>query len=258
MWFKIKSYFTFLSKSTNQHGVHSPFVYDLVTKCFYKKTNSDQVALFNKIKTFLYQNHTIIKIDDFGKGSKIFKSNHRKVSDIAKIAGISEKKAKLLIRFVSYFNFETMLEIGTSVGLGSAALKIGKPTATLTTLEGCLNTGAIAQQMFQQFDLEPIKLEVGNFDMTLPIVTNNKTYDLIYFDGNHQKEPTLNYFNQCLETVHNNSVFVFDDIYWSPEMEAAWEIIKKHPKVIITINTYHFGFVFFRKEQPKQHFTIRC
>ena len=32
-----KKYLSFLWKSTNQHGVHSPFVFRLVTKCFYNK-----------------------------------------------------------------------------------------------------------------------------------------------------------------------------------------------------------------------------
>ena len=31
------SYLRFLLKSTNQHGVHSPFVYNFVTKCLYNK-----------------------------------------------------------------------------------------------------------------------------------------------------------------------------------------------------------------------------
>lgn len=31
------SYLQFLLKSTNQHGVHSPFVYNFVTKCLYNK-----------------------------------------------------------------------------------------------------------------------------------------------------------------------------------------------------------------------------
>lgn len=30
-------YLSFLVKSTNQHGVHSPFVYNLLTKCLYKR-----------------------------------------------------------------------------------------------------------------------------------------------------------------------------------------------------------------------------
>jgi len=32
-----KKYLLFLWKSTNQHGVHSPFVFRLVTQCFYRR-----------------------------------------------------------------------------------------------------------------------------------------------------------------------------------------------------------------------------
>ena len=156
MWFKIKSYLQFLFKSTNQHGVHSPFVYNLVTNCFYKKTSTAQITLFEKVKNNLYLNNSIITVSDFGKGSKVFKSNQRKVAEIAKIAGISNKKARLLIRFCSYFNFENTLEIGTSVGLGTAAICIGNNNAKITTLEGCKNTATVAQNLFEKFNFRII------------------------------------------------------------------------------------------------------
>lgn len=258
MWFKIKSYLTFLKKSTNQHGVHSPFVYSLVTNCFYKKTVPSKITTFKEIKNTLYNNSTIINITDFGKGSKVFKTNDRKVADIAKVAGISNKKALLLIRFVTYFDFSTVLEIGTSVGLGTSTLSIAKPSAQITSLEGCKNTANIAQDLFNKYQLKNIQLFTGNFNETLPKVLKNQQFDFIYFDGNHQKEATLNYFETCLNTVHNNSVFVFDDIYWSAEMLEVWEFIKNHPKVTVTIDTYFWGIIFFRREQQKQNFTIRC
>jgi predicted O-methyltransferase YrrM len=257
MWFKISTYLSFLLKSTNQHGVHSPFVYNLVTKCFYKKTSEDKVLLFKKIRNSLTTNYATIEVLDFGKGSKIFKSNTRKISDIANIAGISTKKALLLIRLVAYFKPKNVLEIGTSVGLASSALSIGNSNSKIVTLEGCENTAKVAENTFQKFQLKNIQLTVGDFKNTLPEILVSSNFDFIYFDGNHQKEATLNYFNRCLKTVTNNSVFIFDDIYWNPEMTETWEIIKQHPKVTVTINTYFWGIVFFRKEQLKQHFTIR-
>jgi len=257
VWFKIRSFIAFLLASTNKHGVHSPFVYELVTKCFNGPTNPAKMKAFYKIQKCLYSNKNSIKITDYGKGSSVFKSNERKVSDIAKIAGINKKKSALLLRMVDYFNPKNILEIGTSVGLGTSVLSIGNPDAKIVTLEGCENTADVAKDLFKTNHLNNIDLIVGNFDETLSAVLADKQYDLIYFDGNHQKEPTLRYFNQCLKTVHNNSVFIFDDINWSPEMQLAWQEIKSHPKVTITINTFFWGMVFFRKEQKKQHFTIR-
>jgi hypothetical protein len=49
---------------------------------------------------------------------------------------------------------------------------------------------------------------------------------------------------------------VFDDIYWSKEMTEAWQEIKQHPKVNVTIDIFEMGLVFLRTEQPKQHFKI--
>lgn len=257
MWFKIKSYLFFLLKSTNQHGVHSPFVYQLVTECFYKKTNPLKKEAYYKIKRNLYTNSNSIVVTDFGKGSLVFKSNIRKVSKIAKIAGISTKKANLLINICEFFNFESILEIGTSVGLGTSTMRIANPEAKITTLEGCSNTAEIAKKLFSEFNLTNIDLITGDFNKTLPNTIINNQFDFIYFDGNHQKEATIKYFNLCLQSVQNNSVFIFDDINWSSEMQTAWEEIKKHPAVSVSIDLFYWGIVLFRKEQKKEHFTIR-
>ena len=72
-----------------------------------------------------------------------------------------------------------------------------------------------------------------------------------------RKKATLNYFKKLLPTAHNDSVFIFDDIHWSEGMQDAWEEIKKHPKVRVTIDTFQWGLVFFRQEQVKQDFIIR-
>ena len=257
MIFQLTSYLQFLKKSSNQHGVHSPFVFDLITQCFYKKTDKDKINLITEYQDDLLQNPHKIEVTDFGKGSKVFKSNSREIAKIAKVAGISKKRSELLIRLTSYFKPTSILEIGTSLGIGTASLHLGNPKSNITTLEGCPETIQVAKNQFKKFGFNGIDFLVGDFKTTLPNALSNKKYDLIYFDGNHQKQPTLDYFEQSLKAIYNDSVFIFDDIHWSKEMSEAWEEIKKHPKVTVTIDTYFWGFVFFRKEQPKEHFTIR-
>ncbi|KDN54000.1 class I SAM-dependent methyltransferase [Flavobacterium seoulense] len=258
MFFQIKAYLKFLWHSKNEHAVHSPFVFSLLTKCFYdKKTKADYAILDQYRKTLLEKKNTV-EVTDFGAGSKVFKSNIRPINQIAKTAGISRKRAQLLYRITNYFQPVTILEIGTSLGLATAALALGNENASIITLEGCPNTANQCQLQLQKFNINNVKNIVSEFSEYFK--THNSqliTQDLIYFDGNHSKKATLDYFEILLPTINNDSVWIFDDIHWSADMEEAWETIKKHPKVSVTIDTFQWGFVFFRREQPKEHFIIR-
>ncbi len=256
MWHQIKSYLNFLLKSKNQHGVHSPFVYDLVTQCFYDSKKHSEYKILKAYRNKVIENHKTIEITDFGAGSRIFKSNVRKVSAIAKKAGTTFKKQQLLFRIVRYFKSENILEIGTSLGLGTVAISVANPSSKITTIEGCPNTSKIAQGFFEEFELNNIHLQNSTFEDFFNTSSLEK-YDLVFIDGNHNKKNTLIYFEILLDIIDNKSLIIFDDIHWSTEMNEAWQVIIQHPKVTVSIDTYFWGFVFFRKEQEKQHFTIR-
>lgn len=263
MLFQIKAYLRFLWNSKNEHGVHSPFVFSLLTKCFYDKKSKPEYAILKNYRKSLLQNKNFIEVTDFGAGSKVFKSNRRQISKIASTAGISPKRAELLFRVTHYFQPKNILEIGTSLGLATAALALGNPKAKVITLEGCPETANQCQLQLQKFNFNNVNSIVTEFekyfqDIKLRLKPETENFNLIYFDGNHSKKATLAYFDLLLPTIYNDSVWIFDDIHWSQEMEDAWEIIKNHPKVTVTIDTFQWGFVFFRYEQQKEHFIIRA
>ena len=253
----IKSYLNFLWKSKNEHGVHSPFVFDLVTKCIYDKKQYPEYSILKNYRKSLLANKNTIDVTDFGSGSRVFKSNIRAINQIAKTAGISSKRAELLFRITNYFQPESILEIGTSLGLATSALALGNKNAKIITLEGCPETMNQCQLQLQKFNINNVETVVIEFSTFLKTEIKNCDRKLIYFDGNHSKKATLDYFELLLPTITNETVWIFDDIHWSSDMEEAWEIIQKHPKVTVTIDTFHWGIVFFRTEQNKEHFTIR-
>ena len=258
MLFLLKSYLKFLWHSKNEHGVQSPFVFNLVTKCFYDKKNYSEYSILKNYRNTLLQNKEFITVTDFGAGSRVFKSNIRAIHKIAENAGISQKRAQLLFRLVKYFQPETVLEIGTSLGLASSAIALGNPKATITSLEGCPETLRIAQELFEKFNLKNTHFINTKFEDYLEASKLSEAkYALIYFDGHHSKQATLEYFNHLLPTISNDTIWIFDDIHWSAGMEEAWDIIKNHPNVTVTIDTFQWGLVFFRKEQAKEHFIIR-
>lgn len=258
---QIRAFIKFLWHSKNEHGVHSPFVFDLVTQCFYDKKKYPAYEKLASYRNQLLANSNTIEVTDFGAGSRVFKSNTRAVNAIAKNAGITPKRAQLLFRLVQYFQPESVLEIGTSLGLATAALHLGQPNAQLITLEGCPNTQRIAQSEFRKLfpSTHSIAWITTEFSVYLNALEATTRFDCIYFDGNHSKAATLAYFEQLLPTATNDSVWIFDDIHWSTDMEEAWESIKNHPAVTVTIDTFQWGLVFFRSEQKlaKEHFILR-
>lgn len=256
MIYQLKQYIKFLLKSTNQHGVHSPFVYNLVTKCFYDKTNNSSYKNILNYKTELLKNKTIIKVTALKSDSNIFKQKRSIVSQIAKNTRVSDKRIKLLYRLSNYFKFENVLEINSSLGIKTIALYSANQNTNIITLESCTNTFEFTRANFKKHKLQDINLITGSTHTIIKELSINN-YDLILFNGKYQEEATLIYFETLLQTVNNDSVFIFTHIYSSKGMTKAWQTIKQHPKVAVTIDTFFWGFVFFRKEQVKEHFIIR-
>ncbi len=242
--------------STNRHGVHSPFVYNLVTKCFNDKTNYGSYSELKHYLNALLQNNQQLAVTDFGAGSRLKAATTRSVKSICKTSGTPLRRAKLLFRLVQYFKPKTILELGTSLGIATHAMALGNPQANITSIEGCPNISAFTKKQLQQFKITNATLENGTFKSVLKTL-NEPQWDMVFFDGHHNKEATLSYFETLLHTAHNESLFIFDDIYWSKDMAQAWNIIKQHPKVTVTVDTFYWGLVFFRKEQVKEHFIVR-
>jgi len=251
-------YLIYRFKSTNEHGVHSPFVFELLNQVIYNRTTYYAYEQIEAMRESLLKNNKILNINDLGAGSTKNNSLQKSIKTIAKQAAKPKKYGQLLFRLVNYFQAETILELGTSLGISTCYLASANSNAKVISIEGSSEIAETAKNNFKTLNINNIKHITGNFDEQLPLLLNEqKTLDFVFFDGNHQKEATLNYFKQCLPLANDKSVFVFDDIYWSKGMTEAWAEIKQHPRVSVTIDLFFIGIVFFRKEQAKQHFVIK-
>ncbi|WP_462255295.1 O-methyltransferase [Ferruginibacter sp.] len=243
----------------NGHGVHSPFVFDCISKVLNDKKKYTCYEKIENRRKELLNDSTVIEVEDFGAGSSLIKTNKRVVKNIAQSSLKPKKFSQLLFRMVQYYQPETILELGTSFGITTAYLAAGNTNANVFTCEGAKNIANIAQQTFEKFALKNITLTKGDFENTLPaLLTQIKNIDLAFLDGNHRKEPTLQYFQQLLNYSNPQTLLIFDDIHWSAEMEEAWQQIKQHPQVTLTIDLFFIGIVIINPAiKVKQHFVIR-
>lgn len=255
------AYFRYWLRSGNAHGLHSPFVYGLYTTVIRHDGEFGAYPRIEARRRELLRSPQHITVTDFGAGSQVAGAGgrERSVRAIARHAAKPPQLAQLLFRLVNHFRPATILELGTSLGLTTAYLAATDSRSQVITFEGCPNTAAVARETFASLQLRNVQLLEGNLDQTLAttLATLAQPVDFVFFDGNHRHEPTLRYFEECLAKAHENSVFVLDDIHWSAEMEQAWEIIKAHSAVTITVDLFYVGLVFFRKKQPRQDFWLR-
>ncbi|MFZ4739822.1 MAG: O-methyltransferase [Bacteroidales bacterium] len=254
----IIKYLKYRITANNKHDIHSPFVFQLLTKVINNKSVLPVYKEIENLRSLLLKNKTKIQIEDFGAGSLKNKTKTRAIAEIARNAAKPPKYAQLLYRLVKHFQPVNLLELGTSLGISTAYMGKASSTTKIITIEGSENIAKISIDNFNTLNISNIQVITGNFDVQLPkLLQNTTTFDFVFFDGNHRKQPTLSYFELCLQHKHNDSVFVFDDIHWSDEMEEAWESIKQSPEVTVTIDLFFIGLVFFRKESTKEHFIIR-
>ena len=164
-----------------------------------------------------------------------------------------------MFRIAQYYKPKTILELGTSFGISTAYMASANSTAGVYTCEGASSIAAIAKQSLNELGLQNIHIAEGDFTNTLPILLSQLgKIDLAFIDGNHRKEPTLEYFTKLLNHSTPSTIFIFDDIHWSAGMEEAWEEIKQHPAVTLTIDLFFIGIVILSPDiTHKQQFSVR-
>lgn len=244
-------------------SVHPPFAYELVKHLKANQLEPEDKDTIFSIKRKAANNNNVIEHTDMGSNARgrgytrVFK----KISSIAERSSIRHKYGKLLYLLVKYFKPKNILELGTSLGISTLYLSLASDDSEKTkivTIEGCTETAHVAEKFFDKAKARNTQVMIGGFESVLPhAIAELNTLDMVFFDGNHKYQPTLDYFALCKQHITEDSVFIFDDIHWSKEMSHAWRTIKKDPEVTLSLDFFQVGMVFFKKGLSKQNLVIR-
>ncbi len=252
-------YLVYQLKAKGPQGIHSPFVFELYNKVIAGSAMYYEFIPIEHLRERLLHTKETIEVTDFGAGGKSTGiTQTRKVKHIARKSAIPAKEGRLLFRLVNFMQPRNIIEMGTSLGISTLYQYKACPDAKLITMEGSRGTSTFAGINFKILQADTIRRVVGDFAETLPEVIKNLSFvDYVFFDGNHRKEATIEYFHQFLPFASENAVFVFDDIRWSQGMKEAWEEIIKEPKATVTVDLFSIGLVFLNRAQKKQDFVLR-
>jgi predicted O-methyltransferase YrrM len=253
-------YLNYLLTAKTKYGIHSPFVYSLVTEVLEDRHVPTECLKIRALRKQLCQSKRLLEVTDFGsgKGSRPYTLHLKTVGQIGARSSVDHASGELLHRLVARFKPENILELGTSLGISTLYLATAEPRAKVITIEGCSTTSEVARENFADFGLQNIEMLTGRFEDILPeVLKRTGTVDFAYIDGHHEYEPTKKYVEMILRKISENSVVVIDDIHWSAGMEKAWKEVCSFAQVKISVDVFRFGMLFFREGLTKQHFVIR-
>ena len=240
------------------HGIHSPFVFHLISEVFRNKTTSGFVLDLENARKSMHSRRQVLRVTDLGSGSRYMKGNLRPISEIAKHSAVPPKYGKLLYSLASEFGGRDIIELGTSLGMSTMYLSRGSSSSTVHTVEGCSETASIASAYFIQAGLTNIVQYTSGFDEAISEFHEKQIKPgLVFIDGDHRKESVLRYFRALSEMGNDKTVIVIDDIHSSKEMGEAWELIMKDLSVSLTIDIFRMGLVFFREGLTPSNYIIR-
>jgi predicted O-methyltransferase YrrM len=267
----LNRYIRYLLTSKSRHGIHSPFLFELIDRHLRNADPAPGMDDIEKIRRQLLRSKEIITKTDYGTGGgvtgeqglisadvKPVQRYKARVSDIARGSISSPYKMRLIYRLVESQQPDHILEVGTSFGLSAACMAKASPGSHVVTIEGCPETSRIAIRNLEKLGIHNVTVLTGDFRDLLPEALNKlDSIDFLYADANHTEEATVTLFESCKNKARNDSLFVFDDIHWSEGMERAWHTIKADPSVKVSMDLFHLGLVFFRKESSPEHFVVR-
>ena len=192
---------------------------------------------------------TELNVTDFGTG----KSGMRTVKQIARKSSTEPRYGGVIQKIIDAFKVERILELGTSVGVGTMFLARTNAKVEVTTVEGCPETCKLAKSEFAKRKIANVNFINDDFDHLFDSqALNGQKFDLSLIDGNHTCEATLRYFNHIVNNhCGQKSIIVIDDINWSRDMYRAWKEISAKMQDSLRLNLFRMGIIFCGYGMPK-------
>ncbi|MEM9260687.1 MAG: class I SAM-dependent methyltransferase, partial [Bacteroidota bacterium] len=243
-------------RARTRYDVHSPYLVEFIEEVYRDDRYYDAFTRIPAIRKSWAGRKEKVALANIGAPSKTTSKSVRSASSLVADNAINDRCGQLLFRLAIWLKARNIIEFGTNAGISTLYLHAADTQATLHTVEGNPKVAALAQETFQKAETGPgLRPHIALFYDWLNKLSDEEArpLDLFFLDGDHRKEPTLEYVRSLLPRATEHSVFVIADIHWSQDMEQAWEQLQKLPEVTATLDLYHFGLLFFRKGMEGPH-----
>lgn len=236
------------------YGVHSPFVFNLITKVIEEQCSYYSFQDIELIrKQLLFKNERITYPDRRQKG----KLHCRSVGQIVEREGIKASHGALLFRLTNYFKSKNILQLGPTMGLSTLYLTSYAPDLRCIAIENVPEFASISSLVFAKKARNVIDLRVGCYKELLPQALKDMgRIDFVFFNTLYEQHNNAWLFEESIKYIHDETVFVFEGIKESRKMRELWKQICTHKEVTVSIDLYSLGIVFFNKRLHKRDYIV--
>lgn len=216
----------------------------------HSKAPDQDASLFTNLEEYrrsLLSDQTVVTFE-------VFESSHTStVARVCERAASPKRWCYLYYYLTRLSKASSVLELGTNLGIsGQYFLKAlpERPESSFITMEAHPQYCRLAENRFKELSPKvTTRVVQGLYENTFDrLLEEPCSFDLVFIDGNHQKEATLEYFEKLKPCLTDGALVIFDDINWSKDMNSVWEIVKKDQYVALTVDFYKLGLAVVHQE----------
>ena len=235
-------------------GVHSPFVFDLITKVIEEKLPYYRYGDIELVyKDFLYREELIDRQDP-QQSSGIVQCP---ISDVVMKYATRKEVGELLFRLANFYKVHQTVQIGSGSGFSTLYLTSYAKDVHSFVLEKECWLAHVAKEVHEKGARAPVDLLTGEYLPLMQKLTEEKIQaDLIYFEAreDHIHYPEL--LDEALKMVHDRSVMVFEGIRADGMMKAFWAKASEAEGVTVALDLWSVGILLFDSHLHKHYYKV--
>lgn len=245
----------YYTRALTLYDVHPPRAFQFAQAVL---EDNRQFYIFQEaeqLRQRLHHDQSRIRRTDFGRAEA---EQETTVAQIVQKTAIRPYFARTLFRIANHLKCRTGIELGGGSGISTAYLGSAMQ-GPLYSLEGDPELAKLSQRNLQWLGIQSVQHRVGPFSQTLESTLEELPHpELVFLDGHHQSQPTLQYIQQILDKNPSQCLFILDDIYWSDDMATCWKQLRQDSRFWLSFDLFQLGILFYNSspEGPKQHYTL--
>jgi hypothetical protein len=252
MKFRTIRRFMYLKRARHRrgHGIHSPFLFHLITEVVEDKRKLPEYEFVKKLK-----NKAIQLLDNCSDASftNVYQQFNLALSNphqLYKKVELPFRYAKVVFRLIREFKPSVIANYGPTFGVNLALMAIADNNSIVYQLINDASCNTISKELLNDSAISNIR-----FFHEDSVLTSSPEFIYVNYPGNPGRSRSV--IQIILENHGADDVLIIRGIHESAEMEIYWMEVIESGSVHVSLDLFEIGIVLFRKGLQKENFIHR-